>query len=83
MTIGTGLIVRAGGWSPTDFYYKNALYAVWDRHNRIIGKYVGHNAGYGLPEFIPLIWEGEDAEPLRHVCAGPKAWVRNLSASPR
>ena len=83
MTIGTGLVVRAGGWSPTGFYRRNALYAVWDSRNRLVGEYVGHHVGYGLPEFIPLVWEGEDAEPLRRVCAGPKAYVRHLNASPR
>ena len=56
-----------------------ALYAVWDRHNRIIGEYIGHNADYGLPEFLPLVWEGEDAEPLRCICAGRLANVRFIA----
>ena len=59
-----------------------ALYAVWDRHNRIIGEYIGHNADYGLPEFLPLVWEGEDAEPLCSVCAGPYAFVQAINAQP-
>jgi hypothetical protein len=50
------------------------LYAIWDESNRIIGEFVGWYKG--LPEFIPLVWEGEESEPLRYVCAGPKASVR-------
>ena len=55
-------------------YRLGALYAIWDETNRIVGEFVGWYQG--LPEFHPLIWEGMDAEPLRNICAGPKANVR-------
>jgi len=74
--IGTGLIIRARDIPPVGFYRPGALYAVWDTRNRIIGEYISHHAGYDLPEFNPLIWEGQDAEPLRHICAGPMARIQ-------
>lgn len=54
-------------------------YAIWDEANRIIGEFVGW--WYGLPEFRPLIWDGLDAEPLRHICAGPRAFVQAVAIS--
>jgi len=65
--------------SPDDFYRIGALYAIWDSLNQIIGEYVGHHAGYDLPEFRPLIWDGPDAELGRTVCAGPRARVRAIA----
>ena len=56
-----------------------ALYAIWDEANHIIGEYIGHHAGLGLPEFRPLVWEGEEAEPCRNVCAGLRAQVRAIA----
>jgi len=51
-------------------------YAIWDEANRIIGEFLGWYQG--LPEFRPLVWEGEEAEPCRTVCAGPRARVRAI-----
>ena len=56
-----------------------ALYAIWDEANHIIGEYIGHHAGLGLPEFRPLDWRGPDAEPGRTICAGPRAQVAPIA----
>ena len=61
---------------PIISYRTGALYAIWDRHNRIVGVYLRHNPEYGLPEFLPLDWRGSDSEPCRSVCAGPRARVQ-------
>mgnify|MGYP001567819479 CR=1 FL=1 len=74
--ISEQIIIFDSDPAPDGFYKPGALYAIWDTRNRIIGEYLGHHAAYGLPEFRPLIWEGLDAEPLRHVCAGPRARVK-------
>ena len=72
------LIIRAGDRAPAGFYRPGALYAVWDGANQIVGEYLGHHPGYGLPEFRPLVWRGPEAEPLRHICAGPRAQVQPI-----
>ena len=56
-------------------------YAIWDEASRIIGEFVGWYQG--LPEFRPLVWEGQEAEPLRNICAGPRANVRPVNSHPR
>ena len=79
MTNGTGITLLAADRSPDGFYRIGALYAVWDSLNQIVGEYVGHNTGYDLPEFRPLIWDGPGAEPCRTVCAGPRARIAPIA----
>ena len=67
------------GTEVTTNFKHGALYAIWDRHNQIVGIYLRHNPDYDLPEFRPLDWRGPDAEPGRTVCAGPRAQVKAIS----
>lgn len=72
-------VILASERAPDGFYAPGRLYFIWDARNRILGAYMGHNEALGLPEFRPIIWEGDDAEPLRRVCAGRRAWVRAIA----